>query len=81
MKHLSTPARNDDSGPQTRSPLSRRRLFAGATGIGAVAVAATMIPAIVNDSGSVSTAKAAPLNGGGYTLSEHVKQYYKSALI
>jgi hypothetical protein len=65
----------------SRGPLSRRKLFAGATGIGAVAVAASMLPGIVKESGPAAPVKAAPLKGGGYTLSEHVKQYYKSALI
>ncbi len=81
MKHLSTQARSDASVSPTGSPLSRRRLFAGATGIGAVAVAATMVPSIVKDSAPAVAVKAVPLKGGGYTLSEHVKQYYKSALI
>jgi hypothetical protein len=26
-------------------------------------------------------AKAAPLKGGGYTLKEHVKRYYKTTLV
>jgi hypothetical protein len=66
---------------EARGPMSRRKLFAGATGIGAVAVAASLLPGSVTQSNSVAPAKAAPLKGGGYTLSEHVKQYYKSALI
>ena len=66
---------------QAASPLSRRRLFAGATGLGAVAAVATMVPFVGADSSVVPVAKAAPLKGGGYTLSEHVKQYYKTTLI
>ena len=62
-------------------PLSRRKLFAAATGLGAVAAAATLIPKTATQSTALPTAKAAPLKGGGYTLSEHVKQYYKTALI
>jgi hypothetical protein len=61
--------------------VSRRRLFAGASGLGAVAVAATFIPMAVTQPSALPSAKPAPLKGGGYTLSEHVKQYYKSALI
>lgn len=81
MKHSALQVQNDASGAKASGPLSRRRLFAGATGIGAVAVAATMLPAIVTDSSPAAPAKAAPPKGGGYTLSEHVKQYYKSTLI
>ena len=62
-------------------PLSRRKLFAAATGLGAVAAAATLIPKAASQAIALPAAKAAPVKGGGYTLSEHVKQYYKSALI
>lgn len=65
----------------TSDPLSRRKLFAAATGLGAVAAAATLIPMAATQPAVSPTAKPAPLKGGGYTLSEHVKQYYKSALI
>ena len=67
--------------PQTANPLSRRRLFAGATGLGAVAAVASMVPLASVDSPVVTLPKPAPLKGGGYTLSEHVKQYYKTTLI
>ena len=81
MKNSALQVQNDASGAKASAPLSRRKLFAGATGIGAVAVAATMLPAITKEPGPAAVAKVAPLKGGGYTLSEHVKQYYKSALI
>lgn len=63
------------------NPLSRRKLFAGASGMGAIAAAAALIPSAVIQSPALPADKPAPLKGGGYTLSDHVKQYYKSALI
>ncbi len=63
------------------SPVSRRKLFAGATGLGAVAATAAFLPGIQAAAPTAAQPKAAPAKGGGYTLSEHVKQYYKSALI
>ena len=61
------------------SKLSRRTLFAGATGVGAVAAAASLLPGFgVSSANRPSQTKAAPTRGGGYTLSEHVKHYYKT---
>ncbi len=81
MKNLAQQVQAEPSGQPANSTLSRRRLFAGATGIGAAAVAATILPGAIKDIGPVAPSKVAPLKGGGYMLSEHVKQYYKSALI
>ncbi len=58
--------------------LSRRTAFAGAGAAGVLAAAATVLP------GSPAAPPAAtdagqPARGGGYRLSEHVKQYYASA--
>jgi hypothetical protein len=63
------------------SPVSRRKLFAGATTLGAVAATAAFLPGIQGVAPVGTEVKAVPAKGGGYTLSEHVKQYYKSALI
>ncbi len=63
------------------SPMSRRKLFAGATTLGAVAATAAFLPGIQSALPASTEIKAPPAKGGGYTLSEHVKQYYKSALI
>ena len=76
---MTQPHKQIDSG--NSDPLSRRKLFAAATGLGAVAAAATLIPTAATQSTLSPTVKVAPLKGGGYTLSEHVKQYYKTALI
>ena len=59
--------------------LSRRSLFAGATGVGAVAAAASLLPGFgASSPDKPSQSKATPTRGGGYTLSEHVKHYYKT---
>lgn len=68
--------------PSTPSKLSRRTLFAGAGTAGALAAAVSVLPT----ARSVPDAAAAlprpkPEKGGGYALSEHVKQYYKTALV
>ena len=72
---------NDTVNSQSSKALSRRRLFAGATGLGAVAAVASLVPLVGADVSAPVSPKAAPLKGGGYTLSDHVKQYYKTALI
>ena len=65
----------------TPDPLSRRKMFVAASGIGAAVAAASLIPLATTPPAVLPTATPVPLKGGGYTLSEHVKQYYKSALI
>jgi hypothetical protein len=66
---------------QPKSKLTRRHLFAGAGTIGAAAAAASLLPGAVQQTTPAPEAKAPPERGGGYHLSEHVKQYYKSTLI
>ncbi|MEJ8848666.1 formate dehydrogenase [Variovorax rhizosphaerae] len=65
-------------------PASRRRFFAGAAAVGAVATVAAVLP---RSNESPAEAQASPVlppapdKGGGYSLSEHVKHYYKTASI
>jgi hypothetical protein len=66
---------------QPKSKLSRRTLFAGAGTAGAIAAAASLLPGAVPENTSETQANPAPEKGGGYQLTEHVKRYYKSALI
>lgn len=66
---------------QPKSKLSRRTLFAGAGTAGAVAAAASLLPGAVRDTAPASEASKPPARGGGYQLTEHVKQYYKTTLI
>ena len=63
------------------SPLSRRSLFAGAATVGAVAAAASVLPTVVKNNLPATTALPKPERGGGYTLSEHVQQYYKTTRV
>jgi hypothetical protein len=67
---------------QSEAKLSRRTLFAGVGTVGAVAAVASLIPSVQQ---AVLTAeplaKTAPLKGGGYALTEHVKRYYKTTLV
>ncbi len=65
---------------QPTSKLSRRTLFAGAGTAGALASVAALLPAVKSEPEAlVQAVKPAPERGGGYTLSAHVKQYYKTA--
>lgn len=67
---------------QSTTPLSRRTLFAGAGAVGALATAANLMPVIQQEAVSVSSQpKVMPDRGGGYNLSAHVKQYYKTTLV
>lgn len=65
---------------QSPTKVSRRTMFAGAGAVGAVAVVASVLPTRSTEADAAPPlAKAKPLRGGGYSLSEHVKQYYKTA--
>ena len=59
--------------------LSRRRWFAGAGTVGAVAAVAAVAPKVTASAVAEATPKPAPLRGGGYRLSEHVKHHYQTA--
>ena len=63
---------------QPQSKLSRRTLFAGAATTGALAVAASVTPAVRQAELAPAAPKEPPTRGGGYELSEHVKQYYQT---
>lgn len=62
------------------SKASRRGFFLTATAAGAAVATAGLLkteaPAAVAE-----VLKPAPEKGGGYTLSAHVKQYYKTTLV
>ena len=66
---------------QPKSKLSRRTLFTGAGTAGALAAAATLLPGVVRETDEAPQAKEPPAKGGGYRLTEHVKQYYRSTLV
>ena len=66
---------------EERSGLNRRTLFAGASTVGALAAAAALIPRTPVEDTAAVQAKPAPTKGGGYSLSDHVKQYYQTTRI
>lgn len=69
------------SAPAERpSRLSRRTLFAGAGTVGAVAAVATVMPRLETPEVAAEP-KPMPERGGGYSLSEHVKHYYRTTQI
>lgn len=63
------------------SKLSRRTLFAGAGTVGAVAATVGLLPTAQTVAQAPAPPQAKPERGGGYALSEHVQQYYKSARV
>ncbi len=72
--------RNNPTLPAT--PLSRRRLFAGAGTAGALAAAAAVLPLRPAELPAVVAApKPAPEAGGGYQLTAHVQRYYQTTKV
>ena len=67
----------------SQNKLSRRTMFAGAATVGAAAAAVALVPSAVQDMAAqpAPALKPPPERGGGYQLTERVKQYYKSTLI
>ena len=63
---------------QPQEKLSRRTLFAGASAVGAVAAVASLLPSAQPVEQATPELKTAPEKGGGYQLTEHVKQYYQT---
>ena len=63
------------------SSVSRRSLFSGVATVGAVAAATAVLPGMVKQSSPAAVALPKPTRGGGYTLSEHVQQYYKTTRV
>jgi hypothetical protein len=62
--------------------LKRRALFAGAGTAGALAAVAALLPSTPDTDTQVeATPKAPPERGGGYALTDHVKQYYQTTRI
>jgi hypothetical protein len=60
---------------------SRRGFFMGAAAAGAAAAAVTAMPGLSIPAAELNTLPPAPENGGGYSLSEHVKRYYQTARV
>lgn len=60
---------------------SRRGFFFGAAATGAAVAAVVALPGVAIPEATVEALPPPPEKGGGYTLSEHVKRYYKTARI
>lgn len=68
--------------PPSQGSLKRRALFAGAGTAGALAAVAALLPSAPPADEQVEvTPKAPPERGGGYALTDHVKQYYQTTRI
>ena len=64
------------------TPLSRRRLFAGAGTAGARATVAVVLPLQhAATPAAQALPKPAPEAGGGYQLTAHVQRYYQTAKV
>lgn len=60
---------------------SRRGFFFGAAATGAAAAAIVALPRAPTVEAALREPKPAPEKGGGYSLSDHVKRYYKTARV
>ena len=63
----------------SQNTASRRGFFLGAAAAGAAAAAVTQLPVL--DAPAAHALPPAPENGGGYSLSEHVKRYYQTTRV
>lgn len=62
--------------------LSRRRVFAGAGTVGALAAAAAALPLVRQaEPTPVAEPTATPDTAAGYRLSAHVQRYYQTAKV
>lgn len=66
---------------KSQAKTSRRGLLFGTAAAGAVVATVAALPAIKATEATPTLAKPAPEKGGGYSMSEHVKHYYRTALI
>lgn len=64
-----------------RPSVNRRTVFAGAGAAGALATAATLLPAARQAGTVVADAKSPPEQGGGYQVTPHVLRYYQTARV
>lgn len=68
--------------PDSQTKPSRRGFFFGAAATGAaVAVVSALPRGVATSAPDVQPLPPVPEKGGGYSLSEHVKRYYKTTHI
>ena len=65
----------------SNSKTSRRGLLFGTAAAGAVAATVAALPRISQPTQAVAPPKPMPEKGGGYSVSEHVKHYYRTTLV
>jgi hypothetical protein len=66
--------------PKSQPEASRRTFFLSASVASAALASATWLKKPAQNA-VAELAKAAPEKGGGYSLSDHVKQYYKTTRV
>lgn len=66
---------------KTPSPVTRRRLFAGAGAAGALAATAAALPLVRPTEPVAGPAPAQPDPQGGYQVTQHVLRYYQTAKV
>ncbi len=66
---------------QKGSPLNRRAVFAGVGVVGALAGVAAVLPLAPPAAPVGAAPKAHPEAGGGYQVTQHVLQYYRTARV
>ena len=60
---------------------SRRDMLFGAAAAGTAVAAVVALPKIAPQEAAAEILKPAPEKGGGYSLTDHVKHYYRTAQI
>ena len=65
-----------------KTPVDRRAMLAGAGAVGALAAAASLLPAAEQATAVAAAAAKSPADtAAGYRLTEHVKRYYQTTRI
>ena len=67
---------------ESQTKPTRRGFFFGAVATGAAVATVVAVPGgVATPDVEVQPARPAPEKGGGYSLSEHVKRYYKTTRV
>jgi hypothetical protein len=66
---------------ESQAKHSRRGFMWGAAAAGAAAATVATLPKAPTPETTVTEKLPAPARGGGYRLSEHVKQYYRTTKV
>ena len=66
---------------ESQTKPSRRGFFFGAAATGAAAAVVMALPGAQVAEVAVAPPKPLPEKGGGYSVSEHVERYYKTARV